>query len=107
MLDVITGLIVLLVLLATFSVALIRQQRGEQRLADTRAAVRLAEQTATALQLGQSPPTPVEGAAIEIVPLQSAEGMPGRSWVRIRVTNNGRSATLVALAPTPASGGSK
>ena len=52
MLDMITGLIILLVLIATFSAALLRQQRGQQKLADTRAAVRVAEQTATALQLG-------------------------------------------------------
>jgi hypothetical protein len=112
MLDMITGLIVLLVLIATFSAALLRQQRGQQKLSDTRAAIRLAEQTASALQLGEAPPAPPEGESIEIVPVSSQEAKPpaGHAWVRIRVTNNGRSATLVALArssSTTQPGGSK
>jgi type II secretory pathway pseudopilin PulG len=112
MLDMITGLIILLVLIATFSAALLRQQRGQQKLADTRAAMRLAEETASLLQLGQAPPAPPEGESIEVVPLSSPDQTPpaGHAWVRIRVTNNGRTATLVALArssPTTQPGASK
>jgi len=99
--DIITGLIILMVLLVTLSAAMARQRRGEQKLADTRAAMRLAEQTATALQLAQPPPAPAEGETIEILPIQPADGIAGKSWVRIRVTQKGRTATLVALAPTP------
>ena len=107
MIDIITGLIILMVLLVTLTAAMARQRRGEQKLADTRSAMRLAEQTATALQLGQSPPAPGEGETIEVLAIQPAEGIAGKSWVRIRVTQNGRTATLVAVAPTPSSGGGK
>ena len=114
LLDLITGLIILLVLLTTLTAALSRHHRGEQQLADTRAAVRLAEQTATALQMGYTPPTPPEGESIEIVPLppSSPANEPkspvGHAWVRIRVTNRGRAATLVALTPsTQPAGGAK
>jgi type II secretory pathway pseudopilin PulG len=112
MVDVITGLLILVVLTALFATALARQTRGAQRLAESRAAMRLAERTLTALQSGQPPPAPPaapadEGSAIEIAPLGPADGAPGRAWVRVTVTRNGRtSATLIGLARA-AEGGSR
>jgi hypothetical protein len=121
LLDLITALIILLAVMATLTAALARQQRNERKLADTRAAMRLAEETATALQWGQVPPAPPEGESVEIVPLQpqsqpasqptpatpekpatSATTPAGHTWVNIRVTHNGRAATLVALTPAKA-----
>jgi hypothetical protein len=108
-LDTVCGLLVLVTLTATVAASLIRQHNGERKLADTRAAMRLAEETATALQLGEAPPTLDENAAIEIAPLRPADGMPVKSWVRVRVTQNGRSASLIALvradAIAPTKGG--
>jgi type II secretory pathway pseudopilin PulG len=110
LLDLITALIILLALMATLTAALVRQQRNERKLADTRAAMRLAEETATALQWGQVPPAPPEGESVEIVPSQppsqptpATPATPaGQTWVNIRVTHNGRAATLVALTPAKA-----
>ena len=68
----IVGLAILGLLAAVLTSAIVRQNRGKQRLAESRDATRLAEHTLTALQAGQPPPAPPEGAVINISPLQSA-----------------------------------
>ena len=107
MIDVIAGLLILVVLTATLATSLARQDRAAQKLADSRAATRLAEQPLPALQTGRAPPTPEEGTAIDIVPLEPGDAAPpaGRAWVRVTVTRNGRSSSLIGLTRADAAGG--
>ena len=101
------ALVILIVLAAALTMAIGRQNRASQRLAESREATRLAERTLTTLQAGQPPPAPLEGAIIEIAPLHAASEVPGCTWVRIRVTNNGHAAGLVGLVrSTPSAGAS-
>ena len=52
------ALAIVLILLTVLTVAVSRQRRGSERLADSRAAIRLAEETITALQTGAAAPAP-------------------------------------------------
>ena len=102
--ETIGGLIIIIALTATLATALIRQHNAARKLSDTRAAMRLAEETMTALQLGQPPPTQEEGVVIEIAPLGAAEGSPNHAWARVHVTmRNGRGASLIGLVRREAS----
>ena len=102
--ETITGLILIIALAATLTAALVRQHTAAQKLSDSRAAMRLAEETITALQLGRPPPAREEGVVIEIAPLAPAQGSPDHAWVRVRVTlRTGRSVSLTALVRAEAS----
>jgi type II secretory pathway pseudopilin PulG len=96
--DAIVAMGIILILIAALATAATRDRRGGDRLADSREAIRLAEQTLTALQAGAAPPTPLEGATIEITPLHSVETIPGFAWVRVQVTNHSRIGSLTGLA---------
>ena len=101
MTDAVTALAIVLILLSVLAVAISRQQRGSQRLADTRAAVRLAEDTITAMQHGATRPTPPEGTKVTVRPAATQPGMPapnGCAWVDVEVTYaTGRTTRLSGL----------
>lgn len=88
--EAIIAMSVILILTAVVATSATQHRKGSDRLANTRAATRLAEQTLTALQAGQPAPTPGEGSAIEIVPLEG-------NWVRVRTVVNGRQSELIGL----------
>jgi len=93
---------IILLLTLVLTVAVTRQQRTTAKLADTRDAVRLAEQTLTALQAGEAAPAPPEGSVVEIHPAGAVKDTGNLAWVSIQVTHRGRSATLVGVAPATA-----
>ena len=107
--DAIVALGIVLMLLAMLSVAVSRQRRGGERLADSRAAVRLAEETLTALQTGATPPAAPQGMAIQVraTPAQTPplEAPSGATWVDVLVSYNGRSSTLSGIVRADAAKG--
>jgi type II secretory pathway pseudopilin PulG len=98
LIDAVVAMGIILLLTLVLTVAVTRQQRTTAKLADTRDAVRLAEQTLTALQAGEPAPAPPEGSVIDILPAGPVKEAAGLAWVTVRVTHHGRSATLVGLA---------
>jgi type II secretory pathway pseudopilin PulG len=107
--DAIIALAIVLMLLAVLTIAASRQRRGSDRLADSRAAIRLAEETITALQTGATPPTAPGGMTVQIratPPAQPAlEAPSGSTWVDVLVSYNGRSSTLSGLVRADAAKG--
>jgi type II secretory pathway pseudopilin PulG len=116
--DAIMAMAIVAILLTVLTVAVSRQRRGSERLADSRAAVRLAEETITALQTGAAPPTPPSGVTVQVRPLatqpattQSAATQPalqapsGSTWVEVLVTYNGRSGNLAGIVRADAAKG--
>jgi hypothetical protein len=85
-------------------VAANRQNRGSDRLAETRAAVSLAEQTITALQTGEPIPHAGEGQKIQVQKLDTASGVKGMVWATVTTQVNGRSASLTAMVREAAAG---
>ena len=97
--DTIIGIGVVAVLLATLSAAMLRQQRASDRLAESRQAVRLAEQTLTALQTSQPRPAPPANVTVTVTPLDAPTAAPGCIWVRVTVARGARTQTLAGMAP--------
>jgi len=98
LIDAIVAMGIILLLTLVLTVAVTRQQRTTAKLADTRDAVRLAEQTLTAIQAGEPAPAPPEGSVIDILPAGPVKEAAGLAWVSVHVTHRGRSATLVGVA---------
>ncbi len=94
------ALAIVLFLLSLLSIAVARQRRGSERLADSRAAIRLAEETITAMQTGGSPP-PARGMKVQVrsIPTPPHFTAPsGSMWVDVQVTyGNGRSSNLSGM----------
>src|SRR3954469_18237768 len=86
--DAIVALGIVLTLLGVLTVAVSRQRRGSERLADSRAAIRLAEETITALQTGAAPPAAPEGTKIDVRATPTPAGLEvpsGSTWVDVHV----------------------
>jgi type II secretory pathway pseudopilin PulG len=110
--DAIIALAIVLMLLAVLSIAASRQRRGSERLADSRAAIRVAEETISALQTGATPPAAPKGMTVQVratspaQPAQPAlEAPSGSTWVEVLVSYNGRSSTLSGLVRADAAKG--
>ena len=101
MIDAIMALAVVLMLATMFSVAVSRQRRGSERLADSRAAIRLAEETLTAMQTGATLPAAPDGTKVQVRAATAPAGLnvpSGATWVDVIVTyGNGRSSSLAGL----------
>jgi type II secretory pathway pseudopilin PulG len=98
--DAIMALAIVAILLTVLAVAVARQRRGSERLADSRAAVRLAEETITAMQTGATLPQAPDGMTVHVRPLQTEHGLRvpgGCAWVDVQVSYNGRSSSLSGL----------
>ena len=95
--DVLIGLAVVITLMATLAVAVTRQTRAAKQLAESRAAVRLAEATITALQSGQPAPTVPVGAKLTVRRVEDVEAPPGAAWANVSVTFSGRTRELTGL----------
>jgi hypothetical protein len=109
MTDAVMALAIVLILLMVLTVAVSRQRRGGERLADSRAAIRLAEATITALQTGATPPAAPEGMAVTVRPaaVQPGTNVPaGTAWVDVIVTyGNARQSSLAGLVRADAAKG--
>ena len=106
--DAIMALAIAAILLTVLTVAVARQRRGSERLADSRAAVRLAEETITALQAGAAPPAAPPGTTVQVRPLTTPHELnppPGSTWVEVTVTFNGRTSHLAGLVRADAAKG--
>jgi type II secretory pathway pseudopilin PulG len=106
--DAITALAIVLILLGVLTTAVTRQQRGANRLAETRAAVRLAEDTLTAMQSGAKPPATPDGMKVTVRPAEAKSELaapPAFVWVDITITHRGRDTTLSGLARADAING--
>lgn len=101
MADAVMALVIVGLLAAAMSVALGRQARATQRLADERAATWAAERVLSRLQSGgaRDEQVDVDGAGIRIDPAEGGETPAGHAWVRVRAEGNGRKASLVGLVP--------
>jgi type II secretory pathway pseudopilin PulG len=109
MTDAIMALAIVLILLMVLTVAVSRQRRGGERLADSRAALRLAEATITALQTGGKPPAAPDGMSVTVRPAQVQPGAKvpdGTLWVDVNVTyGNARTSSLCGLVRADAAQG--
>ena len=106
--DAIMALAIVLILATVLTVSVSRQRRGSERLADSRAAVRLAEETLAALQAGGTVPATPEGMDVQITPLRTPSELPapsGCTWVEVVVTWNGRSSSLAGVVRADAAKG--
>jgi hypothetical protein len=96
--DAITGIGILVILTLMLANATKHYRAGSDRLADTRVAERLAEQTMLALQSHQPPPTSAQGDTIEIAPLDEKRDLPtGCTWIRVRVVHHDRASELLGV----------
>ena len=92
------GLVVTLALI--LAVAVGRQRKGSDRLAESRAAVNLAERSLTALQTGEDLPQQ-EGASVKVEPI-ATPAPKGLAWASVTASINGRSASLTGLVKVEA-----
>ena len=101
MADAVMALAIVLVLLGVLSVAVARQRRGSEHLADSRAALRLAEETITAMQTGAAIPATPEGMKVAVHTTPTPPGLEipsGSTWVDVQVAyGNGRLSSLSGL----------
>ena len=96
--ETVVGLSIILLLIMALATAVQRHQKGSDRLSDSREMMRLAEQTITAMQLGETPPTAAAGTNVTVISLDRPTGMEKLQWVRVTVSRGGRSVTLVGMA---------
>jgi hypothetical protein len=90
-------------LAAVLAVMLNRQNLAEQKLADSRAAVRLAERLLTELQTSApSTASPNEETRISIRPCDGQANVSGSAWVEVQITFRGQSTHLIGLVPQEA-----
>src|SRR2546423_1357088 len=97
--DAMVGLALVVMLSMLLAVAATRRDRAQRKLADSRAAVRMAEQVLISLQSGQAGPTASPTDAISILPVQSGVLNGELRWVEVRVTHNGQTASLIGAVP--------
>jgi Tfp pilus assembly protein PilX len=96
MLDVVTGLLLLLVTLALLTNVAAHSRVAARRLADDRAAIRLAEATLLARN-GRSPTTTDD--RVDLMTLDAAAPVD-RQWASATATINGRHVEIIGLVPT-------
>jgi hypothetical protein len=92
------GLILVAALASALAVAAGRQRRSITRLADSRAAVHLADRSMVALQTSRTLPEASADEQVAVVPLPD-DAPPGQQWVRVTATVRGRSFELVGIVP--------
>ena len=97
-LDVVMGIILVSFIAAILGAAADFHQRALRHLADSRAAVRLAESALLSMQSGQTPPS-YGDASLTFHRLSGSSDSPGKTWVRVEAAVGGRRASLVGLVP--------
>jgi len=116
--DVLAGLFIVAALTMALAAVLGRQHRAVQKLADTRAAMQVAETVLTDLQAGRPGPGSGRGddTSVEVRPLEEG-GAPGAAagpgvahtgkWVEVVVSVRGGRASLVGSVPQSAAATTK
>ncbi len=94
--DTMIAIGIVAILIVTLTVAVSRQRRGSDRLAQSRAAMRLAEQTITALQTGQNVPA-LAGWTIKVQKLNTPTDSPAVVWTTVIVTDGKSLAELIGV----------
>jgi type II secretory pathway pseudopilin PulG len=102
LLDAVMGLAMVGILTTALVVAINRQHRAEQKLADSRAAVRLAERALAEMQASGKAPARDERTRIEVRLVDG--GVDGRDqvWVEVIAASGDSTATLLGLVPRSA-----
>ena len=98
LIDVMTGIVVGLAILAALSASVAQYRHGARRLSDQRAAVYLAERVLTDLQAGQTPALEGPGLTATIIDLPERGPTPNTRWVEVRV-QGAAGFSLVGVAP--------
>ena len=90
------------VILATMTMVLLsavaHQRITSERLADSRNAVRFAEQALLDLRQGDAVPAAPQDMHIAVEPVKDAQAINGFTWTRVTVRCNRASTTLLGLA---------
>jgi hypothetical protein len=95
------GLVILGALLSVFLFAMAKQHKAEGEMANTRAAIRLAEETL--LRYETTPAEPREAdARVKMQWLAEPSPVAGRGWLQVTAEIGGKKANLVGLAFKPA-----
>ena len=98
--DAIMAVAIVVILSTVLAVAVSRQRRGSERLADSREAIRLAEATLTAMQSGAPVPAAPAGMTVQVRPVDAQPELAapsGSAWVEVVVTHDGRSRGLTGI----------
>ena len=106
-LEAVAGLALLIMFGGVLFVAIVGQNRAATHLAESRAAIRQAEEALLDLQTGgdgsgltvHGSTSPGQSPSIRITPLPSAESPPGWTWVKVDVQRERRGRSLVGLVP--------
>lgn len=88
------GLLLLAVMATSLAVVSVRHSKVSARLAANRAAVRLAEQALTDMQMSRAPAGP-----ITVKPVQPETGTGKMAWVEVTAEQDGQRVSLIGLAP--------
>ena len=97
MADAIAGLFLLAALGTLLAVAIGMQSRSANRLLDQRRANNSAIESLANLQSSGEAKASDQSATVAVE--RSAKFVAGKEWVEVRVTLNGRHASIVGLAP--------
>jgi hypothetical protein len=102
--EMLLGLFLIIAVATVTAVMLVRQQRVSQRLAETRAAQRVAESVLLDLQAGRPAQLPPEMTAsqLDVQPVKDAALVGSSQWVRVEITHDGHRASLMGLVPAGA-----
>jgi type II secretory pathway pseudopilin PulG len=101
MLEVISALCLISILAGMLAVTVQRQTFNLQDMANSRSAMRAAEDALTTLQSGGKLPT-LASAKLTVTQLAVTADSPDRVWVEVHAEVSGRSATLSGLIPRAA-----
>jgi hypothetical protein len=96
--DALVGLIVVAALASALAVTAGQQRRSITRLANSRAAIHLADRAMVSLQTSRTLPETSADEGIAVAPLPD-DAPPGQQWVCVTATVRGRSFELVGLVP--------
>jgi type II secretory pathway pseudopilin PulG len=99
LMDVIGGLILVAMLATVLAIAMNRQNRAQQKLADSRAAVRIAERVLADLQTSGKTAAADDDTRITIHRAEGAADARGLAWAEVHVAFRDQQASLVGLVP--------
>ena len=105
LLEVIGSIFIITLLAGTLFLATRQDEKGLDRLSDSRAAARVAEGALTALQTGQSPAALDDGSHVSVRELSRPSDLPKMKWVQVSVLVGREQADLVGLVPVSSSAG--